>query len=86
MKISYNAIFTHLLTAYNLPDDFSFTVDLPSEVQNILEDKIILTELGVTLQSFNTLYQVTQDGENQSIIEDSENHFRVFPRPFRLHL
>jgi hypothetical protein len=77
MKIAYNEIFRQLLTEYNLPDDFSFSVDLPTEVQNILDDQIIITDLGITLKSFNRLYKATQDYENQSIIEDNENHFHV---------
>jgi hypothetical protein len=77
MKTEYNEIFEQLLTEYNLPVDFSFPVDLPTEVQNILADKILITDLGVTLKSFGRLYQVKQDWENKSIIEDSENHFHV---------
>jgi len=75
MTTTYNEIFKQLLTEYNLPDDFS--VDLPTEVQTILNDKIIIADLGVTLKSFDRLYKATQDWENQSIIEDSENHFHV---------
>lgn len=77
MTTTYNEIFKQLLTEYNLPDDFSFSVDLPSEVQEILADKISITDIGVTLKSFDRLYKATQDWENQSIIEDSENHFHV---------
>ncbi|MBL0074221.1 MAG: hypothetical protein IPP34_21490 [Bacteroidetes bacterium] len=65
------------MTEYNLPDDFSFSVDFPTEVQKILVDKILITDLGVTLKSFDRLHKATQDWENQSIIEDSENHFHV---------
>lgn len=77
MKTMYNERFKQLLTEYNLPDDLSFSVDLPIEVQNLLADKILITDIGVTLKSFDRLYRATQDWENQSIIEDSENHFHV---------
>jgi len=77
MKTTSNEIFKQLLTEYNLPEDLSFSVDLPTEVQNILDDQILLTDLGVTLKSFNRLYKAREDWENQSIIEDSENHFHV---------
>jgi hypothetical protein len=73
MKKEYNETFKKFLTEYNLSDDFSFTVDLPTEVQNLLDDKILVTDLGITLKSINKLHK----GENQSIIEDSENHFHV---------
>uniref|UniRef100_UPI00404A71D2 hypothetical protein n=1 Tax=Flavobacterium sp. TaxID=239 RepID=UPI00404A71D2 len=65
------------MSEYNLPADLSFSVDLPTEVQNILDDQILFTDLGVTLKSFDRLYKATQDWENQSKIEDSENHFHV---------
>ena len=77
MTTNYNGIFKLLLTEYNLPYDFSFSVDLPTEVQEILNDQILITKLGVTLKSFDKLHKASQDWENQSIIEDSENHFHV---------
>lgn len=77
MKTAYNEIFKQLLTEYNLQEDFLFLVDIPTEVQEILDDQILLTELGVTLKSFDGLHKATQEWENQSIIEDNENHFHV---------
>ncbi len=77
MTTTYNEIFKQLLTEYNLPDDFLFSIDLPTEVQTILNDKIIVTDLGITLKSFDRLYKATKEWENQSIIEDNENHFHV---------
>lgn len=77
MTITYNERFKQFLTEYNLPEDLSFSVDFPIEIQNLLADKIVITDFGVTLQSFDRLYRVTQDWENQSIIEDNENHFHV---------
>ncbi|WP_221392918.1 hypothetical protein [Dyadobacter sp. NIV53] len=77
MTTTYNEIFKQLLTEYNLLDDLLFSVDLPTEIQNILDNQILLTGLGVTLKSFDRLYKATHDWENKSIIEDSENHFHV---------
>jgi len=77
MTTTYNEIFKQLLAEYNLPNDLSFSVEIPTEVQKILDDSILVTELGVTLKSFDRLHKATQDWENQSIIEDSENHFHV---------
>ncbi len=77
MTTTYNEIFKQLLTEYNLPDDLLFSVDLPTEVQNILDDQILITDLGVTLKSFDRLYNSTHEWENQSIIEDNKNHFHV---------
>ena len=77
MTTTYNKIFRQLLIDYDLPDDFSFSVNLPSEVQEILNNQIVITELGVTLKSFNRLYIATQYWENKSINEDLENHFHV---------
>lgn len=77
MRIIYNEIFRQLLIEYKLPSDLLFEVKLPTEILKILNDQILLTELGVTLKSFDRLYKATQDWENQSIIEDAENHFHV---------
>ena len=77
MTITYNDTFKLLLTEYRLPEDFSFSFELPAEVQSILDDQILITSLGVTLKLFNKLHKATLDWENQSIIEDSENHFHV---------
>lgn len=77
MKITYNKIFNQLLTEYKLPNDFSFSIDLPAEVQQILDDQILITELGITLKSFGELRKAKKDWENQSIIEDDENYFHV---------
>jgi hypothetical protein len=77
MTITYNDTFKLLLTEYRLPEDFSFSFELPAEVQSILDDQILITSLGVTLKLFNKLHKATLDWENQSIIEDTENHFHV---------
>jgi hypothetical protein len=77
MKIKCNDIFQQLLTEYNLPADLSFHVDIPTEIENILNDSILISDLGVTLKSFAGLYKATETWESQSIIEDNENHFHV---------
>lgn len=77
MLLTPNPTFSLLLKEYNLPEDFSFSVDLPQEVQEMLADKISVSELGVSLKSFGKLYKATEEWENQSLIEDSENHFHV---------
>ena len=77
MKIAYNQVFKQHLTEYDLPENFSFSIDLPAEVQKILSDEILITEYGVTLKSFKGLRKATESWENQSSIEDHENHFHV---------
>ncbi|MCD4792359.1 MAG: hypothetical protein K8R54_03935 [Bacteroidales bacterium] len=77
MKITFNKLFRQFLTEYNLPDDFSFSVDLPAEVQNVLAGQILITEYGVRLKSLNMLHETKPDYENQSMFEDNENHFHV---------
>jgi hypothetical protein len=55
MKTDCNDTFQQLLTEYNLPADLLFYVDIPAEVQNILNDSILITDLGITLKSFGRL-------------------------------
>lgn len=76
MTIVSNIIFKDLLIKYDLPNDFSFHIDIPDYVQEILNDEISMTELGTTLVS-KGLYKANKEWENQSIIEDNENHFHV---------
>ncbi len=77
MNISFNETFIQLLNKYGLSNDFSFEIDIPEEVQKILNDEIVISDLGVTLSSFNTLRISKEIWETKSIIEDSENHFHV---------
>ena len=77
MTTEFNDTFKQLLIEYNLPNDLSFSVDLPTEVQTILSDQILTTEFGITLKSFNRLYKAIETWNNQSYIEDNENHFHV---------
>lgn len=77
MTTTYNEIFKQLLTEYDLPVDFSFNVNIPTELQKILDSQILTTEFGITLQSLNKLHKPTEKWETKSIIEDEENHFHV---------
>lgn len=77
MMIDCNDTFQQLLAEYNLPANLLFDVDLPTEVQNILNDSILVSDLGITLKSFGGLYKASGTWENQSVIEDNENHFHV---------
>ncbi|MBE0391877.1 hypothetical protein HNQ02_002735 [Flavobacterium sp. 7E] len=77
MTTKYNEIFEQLLTEYKLSNDFIFSVNFPTEVKDILSDQILLTKFGITLKSFDRLYNANENWENQSIIEDNENHFHV---------
>jgi hypothetical protein len=51
MTIEYNNVFKQLLTEYDLPVDLSFEVHVPAEVQRIIDDDIVITDLRVTLKS-----------------------------------
>ncbi|WP_243345456.1 hypothetical protein [Parabacteroides sp. FAFU027] len=77
MKIKYNETFKQLLSEYNLSEDFSFSVDFPAEIQEMLRDKIIISTLGIQLKKFGRLHKPKETWETKSIIEDSENHFHV---------
>jgi hypothetical protein len=77
MTTEFNETFKRLLTEYNLPDDLSFSVDLPTEVQKIIDDEIVINDLGITLKSFGGLHRANESWDNQSFVEDNENHFHV---------
>jgi len=77
MKTRYNKVFQELLSKFNLSDNFNYDIKLPNEILEILNDEIILTKNGITLKSFGKLCKATNDWENQSIIEDEQNHFHV---------
>lgn len=73
----YNDTFKKLLEEYGLPENLVFSIEIPAEVQEILDDKIIESEFGIALESNNELYQATESWDNQSLVEDRENHFHV---------
>ena len=77
-NISHNSTFENLLREYDLPQDFAFEIAIPANVQKILDGQILVTELGVTLNlTSKGLYKATEPWNNQSYVEDSENHFHV---------
>jgi len=78
MNIAFNKRFELLLREYDLPNDFSFQIAIPDYVQEILNGKILVTEDGTTLEIISRgLYEAKEKWENQSIIENNENHFHV---------
>jgi hypothetical protein len=72
----FNKRFRLLLKEYELHESLSFHVDIPPAVQEILDNHISITELGITLGS-NKLYEARKKWESRSLIEDGENHFHV---------
>ncbi len=77
MIIEFNETFASFLDEFEVPENFVFSVDIPTEVQKILDDEIIVSDLGISLKSFKPLYKVTKNSENTSIIEDKTNCFHV---------
>lgn len=61
MQTTYNETFRQLLSEYKLSEDLHFSVEIPAEVQSILDDQIVISELGVTLKSLNKLYKATEE-------------------------
>ena len=77
MKIQSNSLFQEMMKGYKLPDNFSFGVKLPEEIKGILNDQILINDLGITLKKFKNLKPAPDKSENKSIVEDSQNHFHV---------
>lgn len=77
MNFKKNHLFNKLLKEYSLPADFSFSIQIPREVRKILKSRILVSDLGVSLEGLSELYAVQEKHENKSIIEDSHNHFHV---------
>jgi hypothetical protein len=59
----YNQTFKELLKEYRLPESLLFSIEIPEEVQEILDDKIIESEFGIALESNNELYKATENWE-----------------------
>jgi hypothetical protein len=76
MKIRYNNTFKNFLKEFDLPHDLNFDVKIPIGIKKILNDEIVISDLGITLKSFGGLY-IGKKGECKSSIEDFENHFHV---------
>ena len=51
MQTTYNETFRQLLSEFKLLEDLHFLIEIPTEVQIILDDQIVISELGVTLKS-----------------------------------
>lgn len=73
----FNKTFTSCLKEYDLPEDLSFSCNLPSQVQEIVGSDILCTRLGITLRALNTLRAPSAAGETQSTVEYDENHFHA---------
>lgn len=77
MKVTYDKRFQLILDEYDLPPDLDFDVDIPEDVQEILDEKIAVSEFGICLGEEPITFKHTGRGENQSTYEDDENHFHV---------
>lgn len=77
MKFKISKTFYQLMKKFNVPDNFNVKVRLTKDELELLNDKIIYSELGITLKSMNFLYKAKDKNENQSTIEDFENHFHI---------
>jgi hypothetical protein len=77
MNLKYNRTFKQFLLNFNLPEDLSFSVKFPNEVQEILADQVLINEYGITLKSNGELGKLSEQWQNYSIMEDFENHFHV---------
>jgi hypothetical protein len=77
MTINFNQTFHKLLAEFELPSSFDFHIEIPTEIQAILEDEILNASHGITLSTFGKLFKASTSSENQSIIEDQTNHFHV---------
>jgi len=76
-KIQKNDLFNKLMEEYSLPADFSFSIQIPREIRKILESRIIISDLGISLEGLGKLYAMREKHETKTIIEDSQNHFHV---------
>ena len=77
MKIQSNSLFQEMMKEYKLPDNFSFKLKLPKEIKSILNDQILINDLGITLKKSKNLKPGLDKTENKSIVEDFHNHFHV---------
>jgi len=75
--MKYNRQFEELLNEFGLSNTLDFEINLPEDIKKILEDEIVHNEYGISLKSFGPLYKAKETWENQSTIEDNENHFHV---------
>ena len=76
MEINFNSTFKSLLDEYKLPSNLDFDVDLPIEVQEILDNNIVADGFGVRFESKWAPFSKPEP-QGQSFFEDFENHFHV---------
>ncbi len=77
IQIKYNDQFRDFLKEFDISEDLNFYVDVPKELQKLIDSSIIDSELGITLKKLNNLHEITESWETVSIIEDFENHFHI---------
>lgn len=77
MTITTNKTFQQLLHEYNLPDDFSFPLELPGEVKQILDSDIVEASWGMTLAWLHKEENITPGEPDPAVIADDANHFHV---------
>lgn len=65
------------MAEFNLPDDFSFPLELPGELGALLDEPIVQTVRGFTLVPFETNGKAALTGAASAVIEDEANHFHV---------
>ena len=57
IQIKYNDQFRDFLKEFDLSEDFDFYVDVPKELQKLIDSSIIDSEHGITLEKLNNLHE-----------------------------
>lgn len=77
MKIKTNGAFEILKQEFLISKLSEINVNLPVEVQEILNEPIAENEFGVSLNFWIERLHEPPEWENSSIVEDNANHFHV---------